>query len=460
MAEGTGVIGFGKTGRAVVDFLLGKDDAGRILIYDDKKIDLKSVPENYFNAGVELLSGEADINRLADVDELVISPGVNGKEKRFKVLRDKGIRIKSEMEFATEVSKSKNIIAVTGTNGKSTTVSLIHHFLKEGGKDAVLAGNIGTPLTAELSGITEESVLVLEVSSFQLEEIIKFKPSISVILNITPDHLDRYENIEDYFEAKFNIVKNQDENDIVILNETDPVLRKRFKTEAGKGVKTIWFSLRGKDIENGGFIENEMAVIKLHGEKIAQVSLANNPLIGTHNLENILVSVIVAILSGISPRSIERSLGTFIGLEHRMEVAGKLKGVTFINDSKATNIDATVKSISGVTSDMVLIMGGKDKGGDFTVLNKYIDKKIKKIILLGEAADKIRFQLGNPDNMFIRMESLDEAVRKGFDLFSGSGGVVLLAPGCASFDMFSNFEVRGQVFKKSVQDLMSEYNNG
>lgn len=460
MAEGTGIIGFGKTGRAVVDFLLEKGDAGRILIYDDKKIDPKSIPGNYFNAGVELLSGEEDINRLADVNELIISPGVNGKEKRFDVLRNRGIRIKSEMEFAAEISVSKNIIAVTGTNGKSTTVSLIHHFLKEGGKDAVLAGNIGTPLTAELSRITKENALILEVSSFQLEEIIKFKPSISVILNITPDHLDRYENIEDYFEAKLNIVKNQDENDIVILNAADPVLRKRFKTKTGKGVKTMWFSPVEKDIDNGGFIENEMAVIKLHGGRIAQVSLANNPLIGTHNLENILVSVIAAILSGISPRSIERSLGTFRGLEHRMEIAGKLKGVTFINDSKATNIDATVKSISGVTSDMVLILGGKDKGGDFSVLNEYIDKKIKKIILLGEAADKIRSRLGNPDSMFIRVDSLEKAVRKGFDLFSGSGGVVLLAPGCASFDMFPNFEVRGSVFKKAVRDLIKEYNNG
>ena len=460
MAESTGIVGFGKTGRAVVDFLLEKGDAGKILIYDDKKIDLNSVPENYFNSGIELLSGEEDFKKLKNVSELVISPGVNGKERRFDELRNKGIRIKSEMEFATELSVSKNIIAVTGTNGKSTTVSLIHHILRKGGKDVVLAGNIGTPLTAELSRITEESFLILEVSSFQLEEIIKFKPSISVILNITPDHLDRYENIKDYFKAKLNIVKNQDENDIVILNAADQILRKRFKAENEKGVKKIWFSLWEKDITEGGFVENETAVIKLQNSRVVKVSLAKNPLIGIHNMENILVAVITAVLSEISPESIERSISTFRGLEHRMEKAGELKGVTFINDSKATNIDATIKSILGVTSDTVLILGGKDKGGDFSILNKYIDKKIKKIILLGEAADKIRSQLGNSDNMFIRVDSLDEAVRKGFDLFGGSGGVVLLAPGCASFDMFPNFEVRGQVFKKGVLDLISEFNNG
>ncbi|MEN8153611.1 MAG: UDP-N-acetylmuramoyl-L-alanine--D-glutamate ligase [Acidobacteriota bacterium] len=459
MADSTGIVGFGKTGKAVLDFLMQKENQGRILVYDDKKTGRDHIPEKYLKRGVEFLSGADGFRKLADVKELVISPGVNGKEKRFDLLREKGVRIKSEMEFAVEVSSSKNIIAVTGTNGKSTTVSLIHHFLKEGGKDCILAGNIGTPLTSELSRINKDSIIVLEVSSFQLEEIIKFKPAISVILNVTPDHLDRYSNIDDYYESKLNIIKNQNENDFVILNRSDRFLSDRFKSETTNKVKKLWFAPGGIDITEGGYIEDNTAVIKVSG-KTSGISLENNPLIGTHNLENILVAVIVGILSGISPGSIERSLGTFKGLEHRMEKAGELMGVTFINDSKATNIDATVKSISGVTDDMALILGGKDKGGDFSVINKYIDKKVKRVILLGEAADKIRSQLDVPDERFIPVESLEEAVRKGFGLFGGSGGVVLLAPGCASFDMFQNFEVRGQVFKKAVKELIKEYSNG
>lgn len=449
-----GIIGFGRTGEALLSFLLDDPGVSDIMIFDDKEIDSVKIPSGSGNVVAEFLSGEDGIERLSGSDLVIFSPGVNGREKRFLPIRESGVKIISEMEFASSFIDS-GIIAVTGTNGKSTTVSLIDHILRGSGVDSFLTGNIGVPLIAEVNSISEGSIIVLEVSSFQLEEIEDFKPGITLILNVTPDHLDRYPSLSEYRDAKLNILKNLRENDPVILNYDDPFLRKNFYGKGKGDFRKIWFSVKRGDFDEGGWISNNNAIVKISGRE-QTFSLEGNPLIGSHNVENILASLLAVSLTGIAISSFSELLKSFRGLSHRMEVCGEKDGVRFINDSKATNVEATLKSITGIEEDIVLILGGKDKGGDFSILDDSVGKKIKKIILIGEAADSISAGINSEKTFLTRADTLDEAVRKGYEVLAGSSGTVLLAPGCASFDMFKNFEERGDVFKRDVQKFIDE----
>ncbi len=444
-----GIVGFGRTGKALLEFLLSLDNPSVILIFDDKKLELNGLYGVPKGKDVTFVSGESGIEKLKNMDMIILSPGVNGQEERFLELKRSGVPVVSEMEFASSFVKS-GIIAVTGTNGKSTTVSLIHHILTKSGIHSLLVGNIGTPMITAVNNTNKDSLTVLEVSSFQLEEIDKFKPEITMILNVTPDHLDRYSKLEDYENAKLNILKNLNSKDPVIMNYDDNFLRNRFYNSGRGDFRKIWFSAKNGDFEEGAFLKDNKVIIRLNGLLIT-VSLKNNPLIGSHNIENILAAFLAVALKGVSPVKMETALADFKGLPHRMEVCGEKRGVRFINDSKATNVDATVKSISGVNEKIVLILGGKDKGGDFSLIKNLIKDKIKKIILIGEAADSIIAGIGTDEAIYTRASTLDEAVRKGFEVLAGSGGSVLLAPGCASFDMFRNYEERGDVFKKAVE---------
>jgi len=448
-----GIVGFGNTGKALLSFLLAGERASEILIFDDNASGISHTAAGTGNTPVEMVSGDRGIQRLTEADLVIFSPGVNGREVRFDPVRRSGARLISEMEFASSFAGSV-IIAVTGTNGKSTTVSLIHHILKQTGVDSCLTGNIGVPLIAEVENIDDNSVTVLEVSSFQLEEIDRFKPDVTAILNITPDHLDRYPDLQDYIDAKLNILKNLTPEDPVILNYDDPCLRDRFYVKGDGDFRKVWFSLERNGFEEGGWLDGNEAVIRTPGSE-ERVSLADNPLIGSHNLENILAAALAVSLSGVSLHRFPEALGSFKGLNHRMEVCGMKAGVRFINDSKATNVEATVKSIRGIDDDIALILGGKDKGGDFSLINEFIGNKIKEIILIGEAADSISAAI-HSDKIFTRADTLDEALRKGFEVLAGGGGTVLLAPGCASFDMFRNYEERGDVFKREVQRFIQD----
>jgi len=449
-----GIIGFGRTGEALLSFLRDDPGVSDIMIFDDIKIDQARLPSGYTNMGVELLWGEEGIKKMSGSDLLIFSPGVNGRDGRFQELRESGVKIISEMEFASSLINSE-IIAVTGTNGKSTTVSLIHHILNRSGIDSFLTGNIGVPLISEVKNIGKGSVTVLEVSSFQLEEIEEFKPGITMILNITPDHLDRYPTLSEYREAKLNILKNLSENDPVILNYDDLFLRENFYGKEAGNFRKIWFSVEKSGFSEGGWITENKAVIKISGKEQI-ISLAGNPLIGSHNLENILASFLAVSLTGLSVCDLNEALKSFTGLSHRMEVCGEKKGVRFINDSKATNVEATLKSITGIEDDIALILGGRDKGGDFSVLKEHLNRKIKKIILIGEAAVTIAAGINSEKTFFTRANTLDEALRKGYKVLAGSGGTVLLAPGCSSFDMFKNYEERGDIFKNDVQKFIDE----
>ncbi len=446
------IAGFGRTGKALLSFLLDDPSVSEIIIFDDRPVDFSSFWDNTENKKIDFVSATEGIKKMAGSDLVIFSPGINGREERFLPLRRAGIRMISEMEFASSFTASA-IIAVTGTNGKSTTVSLIHHILQKSGINSFLAGNIGIPLISEVKSIDESSIVVLEVSSFQLEEIERFKPEVTLILNVTPDHLDRYPDLSGYIDAKLNILKNLTPDDPVILNYDDPFLHdKFFETEEGN-FRKIWFSLKHSEFEEGAWINGDEAVVKTLGSE-EKVKLKGNPLIGSHNIENILASLLAVSLAGISLKNFPEALQSFKGLPHRMEVCGEMDGVRFINDSKATNVEATVKSIKGIEDDIALILGGKDKGGNFSLIKKYIGNKIKRIILIGEAADTISAALNSDKKFITRANALDEALGKGFEVLAGSGGTILLAPGCASFDMFSNYEERGNIFKKEVEKFI------
>jgi len=477
-SHGAAVVGFGKTGKGVLDFLEKKTK--KIYLFNDTPIPGQELrlKQKYESQGVTFLVGKDQFSRLEEVKVIILSPGVDGRTARFNPLREKGIKIISEIELASSLLPAHvPIIAVTGTNGKSTTVSLIHHILKTNNMNSFLTGNIGMPLISQVEAIARntDSVVVIELSSFQLEEIIYFHPYIGIILNITPDHLDRYANTAEYFSAKLNLVKNQERSDYLVLNGDDRVLREHAHDDPpvfGQA-RRLWFMRSGARVGGAAleiFASLHEEEIHLHlggfsssSESLEKISLKGNPLRGLHNLENILAAVTAARLSGVSSKHIETSITSFHGLPHRMESVGKIGEVEFINDSKATNVDAALKSIASISEPMVLILGGKDKGGDFTVLGNAIRERVDRVLLIGHAAPTIRSQFSGQKGLekkLVDVSDLEEAVKKGWQILGKKGGVVLLAPGCASFDMFNNFEHRGEVFKEEVSKLMKSFPGG
>lgn len=451
--EKVAVVGFGKTGKAVLEFLLTHEHVKHLYLYDDYLVAESKEIEAFKRQGVKFLFGIENFHRLEKVDLIILSPGVNAWTPRFDLIRKKGIRMVSEIEFASQFIDAP-LIAVTGTNGKSTTVSLIHHILKGCGRNSVLAGNIGNPVISEIGRISPDSIVVLEVSSFQLEEIVHFRPHIAILLNLTPDHLDRYPTVDDYFKAKFNIFKNQTENDYQILNRQDAILLEDFILP-GAGNR-IWFSTdeEMEESEQRAYTKDKTVHLEM-ADEMDIISIRRSPLRGIHNTENVIASVIASRLMGLDAHEIESSLETFKGLPHRMESLGKIGNVEFINDSKATNVDATLKSLNSFNGDVVVILGGKDKGGDFSLLEKAVDKRVEKILLIGEAADSIYRQLSRVKGRCEFAADLSEAVNRGYELNRDklNGGVVLLSPGCASFDMFRSFEHRGEVFREAFLTL-------
>ncbi len=476
-AKQVGIMGFGKTGKALLDFLLGqksaKNSSQKIYLFNDTPIEAPSAladRNEYENKGVIFLVGNEAFSQLEEMDLILLSPGVDGRSERFAPLRERNIAIASEIEMASAFIQAP-IIAVTGTNGKSTTVSLVHHILEANGFDSFLTGNIGMPLIARVEEIAAAAspVAVVEVSSFQLEELHQFKPYIAALLNVTPDHLNRYRDMDAYMEAKLEIGKNQDATDYMVLNADDAGLRSKA-SEMGPG-RQVWFSRLGGDdgslagiaatLDDGSIclrmpLKRDSPEEEKPGETGQDgewVSLAKNPLQGVHNLENLLAAVTMTRLMGVEPKGIEKAIESFRGLPHRMESAGKVGNVEFINDSKATNLDATIKSLGSIDRPTAVILGGKDKGGDFTLLREPIQQRADFVLLIGDAAGTIHKQLtGAPGiaEKCLFVSDLAEAVHKGYHLLGSGGGVVLLAPGCASFDMFDNFEQRGQVFKDEV----------
>ena len=407
--------------------------------------ELGDAPVKLRGAGVALeLGGHTEKTFLAQ-DLIIPSPGVPADDAFLRLARSKGITIWSEIELAYRFLEGK-LIGITGSNGKTTTTTLVHHILVAAAMQAYLAGNVGTPLISEVEKMDAESVAVAELSSFQLELIEKFRPNIGALLNLTPDHLDRHKTMEAYAAAKARIFENQTELDAAILNADDAASAKY----APKKPQVFWFS-RKKQVAQGACLRGEEIVVVHDGKEEPVMKAAEIPLAGAHNLENVLAAVIIARLAGVDAALIAKAVKSFAGVEHRLEFVAEINGVRYYNDSKATNVDATLKALDAFPGRILVILGGKDKGSDYTALQKPLRERAILALLIGAAADKIEKQIAG-SVAIDRAGTLDRAVEAA-SLAARSGDVVLLAPACASFDQFENYEQRGRVFKQLVRSI-------
>ncbi len=359
--------------------------------------------------------------------------------------RSKGITIWSEIELAYRFLEGK-LIGITGSNGKTTTTTLVHHILKRSGVETFLAGNVGTPLISRVEVMTAGTVAVVELSSFQLELIERFRPDIGVYLNLTPDHLDRHKTLEAYAAAKARLFENQTELDAAVLNLDDVPLQRYVP----KKPQVFWFS-RKQSVKQGACLRGDDIYIVRGPEAEFLMKRSEIPLPGAHNVENVLAAITAARLAGVDATSIGEAVRSFQGVEHRLEFVAEIRGVGYYNDSKATNVDATLKALDAFPGRILIILGGKDKGSDYTVLQNPLREKAILALLIGAAADKIESQITG-SVAIERAGTLQRAVEVASQA-AKAGDIVLLAPACASFDQFQNYEQRGHVFKELVHNL-------
>ena len=388
--------------------------------------------------------------RFADGAEMVvISPGIDPSIPLVGGLALRGVPVLSEIELAYRFCRSP-IVAVTGTNGKTTTATLMERVLVRAGKRAVACGNIGKPLSDVVGADREPDLIVCEVSSFQLEGVSRFKPWIAVALNVADDHLDRYRGIDDYRNAKAMIFRNQDGGDWAIVNARE---RADWERTAALGNQSVLeFSADG-EVDEGACVLNGSLVVKLRGETATICRREEVCLMGGHNVENALAVAAAATVCGVAPETVREELKTFRGLPHRMEPVATWNGVRFINDSKATNPDAVVRALRAVEGPVILIAGGKDKGFDYSVLKGEVSRRVKAVVLIGEASVKIGHDLAGTVEMR-RVGSLSDAVRTAVG-YAVLGDTVMLSPGCSCYDMYNNYKDRGEEFRKRVREIMA-----
>ena len=445
------VFGMGRSGQAAADLLLDRG-ATVTLVEEHSRPDLEVVREAYEQRGARIFIGDNLEPALNQTELLVVSPGVSKDHDFLQKAGQKDIPVIAEIELAARFLEAP-IIAVTGTNGKSSTVRLIGSILQESGKHVFVGGNLGLPLCeavprgAESKESPDYDYIVAEVSSFQLETIQKFKPWISVLLNVTPDHLDRHPTQEDYHAAKQRIFENQTDQDWMIVNADDPIVE---TLAIGAKARLCEFSLR-REVTQGMYLDDGMVRGRLNGKSAIVIERSDIPMRGQHNVANALAAMTVGFLCGCSKDQMVKALQTVPVFEHALEYVRTWQGVTFINDSKGTNVDATLKALESFDAPVVLILGGKDKGGDFTLLLEAIHRGVKGIVVIGEAATRIFRELDGSVPMS-GASSLDEAVAQATSLAT-SGDVVLFSPACSSFDMFPNYHQRGLGFKRIVKDL-------
>lgn len=442
------VYGAGLSGVAVCRFLLNK--GARVILADKKsKEELSEEALALEDLGVELLLNDTLPDRVF-WDMLLKSPGISSAVPLVAMTKAAGIPVIGDIELAYQFTKAP-FIGITGTNGKTTTTALLGYICQKAGLPTIVGGNIGQPLVNLVEDFN--GVIVAELSSFQLEDCLTFAPKVAVMLNLTPDHMDRHGNIENYLAAKENIFLRQKADDFSILNYDDPILR--AESEKVKG-QLIWFSLR-ENLPEGVFVENGQIIIATGGRKVNVMPTRDIYIKGNHNLENALAATAAAWVHGVSSEIIADSLRTFPGVEHRLEVVAEKDGILYINDSKGTNPDSTIKALEAYDRPIILIAGGYDKKSSLDTLMPLIKQKVKKLILVG-ATKNIFAQaaqaIGYRD--YILTAAFEEAVATACQE-AQSGDIVMLSPACASWDMFSNFEERGKLFKELVlSSLRSE----
>lgn len=440
---GAGISGIGAAG------LLEANGADVILYDGNEKLDPASLKEQLGEkSSAAVLTGKLPQETITSLDMAVLSPGVPTDLPVVLAMKEAGVQVIGEIELAYQFGKG-DVLAITGTNGKTTTTSLLGQIMKQAREEVYVVGNIGNPYTAVAGQMTEQAVTVAEISSFQLETIREFRPKVSAILNITPDHLNRHHTMEAYIEAKENIAVNQTEDDFCILNYEDRLLR-----EFGENLraKVLYFSSQRK-LEEGIFLEDGEIVLCLNGQKETICHVDELQILGTHNHENVMAAAAMAYVYGVPAQTIRKSVLSFGGVEHRIEYVAEKNGVAYYNDSKGTNPDAAIKGIRAMKRPTVLIGGGYDKDSEYTEWIESFDGKVKKLILLGQTREKIARdaeKCGFTDYVFA--DSFEEAVHMAVKE-AVSGDAVLLSPACASWDMFPSYEVRGDKFKEIVNSL-------
>ena len=435
------VLGLARTGIETARFLAGQ--GAEVIVSDLKpKSELRKEVEALSHLPIRFFLGGEDRAWLDGVEFLVPSPGVPAENSLLRGARERGIEIMSEIELAFGFL-SAPLIAITGTNGKTTTTTLVGEILKASGAKVFVGGNIGFPL---IGFVGEEADWgVVEVSSFQLEWVERFRPRIAVLLNLSEDHLDRYPSFAAYREAKEKIFAAQEEKDLAVLNRDDPLAWSVRERVRARLVSFGWEEV------NGGVYVREGEIVWRGGSGEERFPLSRVKIQGVHNAENLMAAIAVAKLVGVPTETIQSAIENFRGLEHRLELVREKDGIVFYNDSKGTNVGAVLKSLQSFSSPVILIAGGVDKGGDYRVLEGEVRRRVKKLVLFGAAKEKIKGALGHLTKTSV-VEGLEQAVREAY-LSARGGDVILLSPACSSFDMFQNYAERGKAFKALVQSL-------
>lgn len=426
-----------------------KSRGARVTVSDAKSEDqLREEIPALLDQGIAVETGGHGERTFQNQDLIVVSPGVPVDSQALNQARTLGAPVIGEIELAAQFLPGP-IIAITGSNGKTTTTALVGEILAKSGLKTAVGGNIGTPAISLVSQVTAETAVVLEVSSFQLETIQTFRPKIAVVLNITPDHLDRHRTLAAYVDAKARIFENQTSEDFAVLNADDPTC---VELAGRTGAQVFWFS-RKREPEQGAFVRQAQITFRRGNTDTEVIPVAEVPLKGAHNIENVLASICAAALMGCDPERIRDAVREFKAVEHRLEYVATMRGVEYYNDSKATNVDATVKALESFPGNIHLILGGKDKDSDYTALNDLLRERVKCVYTIGDAAEKIESHIRGAATV-VPSGRIESAVKQAA-ASATPGDVVLLAPACASFDQFQNYEHRGRVFKELVLALAS-----
>jgi len=439
------VVGLGKSGVASAVFLTGL--GARVTVPDTKsEEELASEIPNLLDRGIIVETGRHGERTFREEDLIVVSPGVPLDVAPLTQARASGIPVIGEIELAARFLKGR-IIAITGSNGKTTTTALVGQILASAERVVQVGGNIGTPAISLVTASTEATCNVLEVSSFQLETIESFRPCIAIVLNVTPDHLDRHRSFEAYVAAKARIFANQTADDHAVLNQEDETCIRMAKMTAAR---VRWFS-RLHVPESGAFVRDECIFWRDENGEREVMPVSAISLKGAHNVENVLAAVCAGMIAGCEPAQIRSAVRKFTAVEHRLEYVATVGGVDYYNDSKATNVDATIKALESFSGNIHIILGGKHKGSPYTVLNELLRHRAKCVYTIGASAEIIENDIGDAVAV-VRAVTLENAVRRAAES-AQPGDVVLLAPACASFDQFQSYEHRGRVFKNAVNAI-------
>ena len=440
------ILGGGESGVGAA--LLGKQKGYEVFVSDAGVVKEKYKQELIEN-GIEFEEGKHTSEKILNANEVMKSPGIPEKNEMVKAIRAKGIEVISEIELAYRFKGNSKIIAITGSNGKSTTTALTYHILETAGLSCALVGNIGYSFAKQVAEDPKDWY-VAEISSFQLDDIKTFRADIAMLLNITEDHLDRYEyKFENYINSKFKIINNQTANDYFVYNDDDEIVTKNFDLLTTH-TNPLPFSMK-HEIKKGGYIKGDQMMLRIQEERVS-MSIYDFALKGKHNNYNTMAACIAATTVGIRKEKIREAVKDFQSLEHRMEFVASVRGVEFINDSKATNVNSTWFALESMNKSTVLILGGTDKGNDYSLIADLVKERVKAIVCMGVDNKKIIAAFKDIVPSIVETQSAKEAVTASFKLAT-KGDVVLLSPACASFDLFKNYEDRGKQFKEAVKEL-------